>query len=592
MHTKRNSSPMNMRCFAQDLSGYCENDGLHANAWGCLAALYDQEHTVGFNARPDTVGRQRRAAEKAIEIDLASPDGWRAMAAAAFFFDRDLTALRVAADRVATLNRLDVDSLAYVGRLLAYAGDWQQGLDLVQRGMTLNPHHPGWYHFPTFFFHYTRREYDAALSAAKRINMPAYFGTHINMAIAAAQLGRRDEVEACFRNLERTGRAHLDVAVTREYWTTWFWDGALVDHLVEGFLKAKALIEPVTGSRQPATGEMRAGYLGGGMFTRETGPSASGSHASIAVMPFADLSAAKDQEWFCDGVAEEILNALAPLKNLRVAARASAFSLRGKSDDLKTIGEKLNVTTVLGGSVRRAGDRVRITVQLSEVAGGSQIWSERYDRELQDIFDIQDEIARSVAERLKATLTDGPLDRLARLVEQGTTDVEAYQLYLRGRALLTRRGSSIPPALDLFEQAVALDPNYSLAWAGIADAYTVLAYFGSLSPAESKPRALSAAHRALQLDASSAAAHTALACATLAHENNRALAGEEFQRALDLNPRVHPGTRLVCAALSAVDRRGVRQGRRRGAASTGRRPVVGLRHDDARLVPGNSRTAR
>ncbi len=186
--------------------------------------LYEQEHSVGFNPRPDTARRQRQAAEKAIEIDGACSDGWRAMATAAFFFDRDLTALRLAADRVATLNRLDVHVLADVGRLLAYAGDWQRGLELVRLGMALNPHHQGWYHFPTLFFHYARHEYEAALSAAKRINMPAYFGTHVNTMVAAAQLGRRDEVEACLRSLERTGREYLDVAVARQYWKTWLWD--------------------------------------------------------------------------------------------------------------------------------------------------------------------------------------------------------------------------------------------------------------------------------------------------------------------------------------------------------------------------------
>ncbi len=166
--------------------------------------------------------------------------------------------------------------------------------------------------------------------------------------------------------------------------------------------------------------------------------------ASIAVLAFSDMSAAKDQDWFCDGIAEEILNALAPLEGLRVAARTSAFSFKGKGDDLRTIGEKLNVTTVLEGSVRRAGDRVRITVQLSDAANGFQLWSERYDRELKDVFDVQDEIAKAIAERLKVTLTGGKDDRL---VEQATASIEAYQLYLKGHALLGRRGTSIPAAL-------------------------------------------------------------------------------------------------------------------------------------------------
>jgi serine/threonine-protein kinase len=255
--------------------------------------------------------------------------------------------------------------------------------------------------------------------------------------------------------------------------------------------------------------------------------------ASIAVLPFTDMSAAKDQDWFCDGIAEEILNALAPLKGLSVAARTSSFSFKGKSDDLRTIGEKLNVTTVLEGSMRRAGDRVRITVQLSDVANGFQLWSERYDRELKNIFDVQDEIAKAIAERLRVTLAGGKGDRL---VEQATTNVEAYQLYLKGRALLNRRGASIPPALEQFQKAVEIDPGYSLAWAGIADAFIGLAYAGSVRGSDSKSRAMAAATRSIELDPSSAAGHTALACATLLYENNRAMAKQEFERALELSP--------------------------------------------------------
>ena len=255
--------------------------------------------------------------------------------------------------------------------------------------------------------------------------------------------------------------------------------------------------------------------------------------ASIAVLSFADMSAAKDQDWFCDGIAEEILNALTPLKGLRVAARTSAFSFKGKSDDLRTIGEKLNVTTVLEGSVRRAGDRVRITTQLSDVQNGYQLWSERYDRELKDIFDIQDEIAKAIVEKLRVTLAGVKDDRL---VEQATKNVDAYQLYLKGRALLSRRGASMVPALDLFRKTVALDPGYSLAWAGIAEALTWLAITGFARGCDSKPQAMAAATKSIELDPGSAAGHTALACASLVFENNRTTAGQEYERALELNP--------------------------------------------------------
>jgi len=253
--------------------------------------------------------------------------------------------------------------------------------------------------------------------------------------------------------------------------------------------------------------------------------------ASIAVLAFTDMSAAKDQDWFCDGIAEEILNALTPLQGLRVAARTSAFSFKGKGDDLRTIGEKLNVTTVLEGSVRQAGNRVRITVQLSDVANGFQLWSERYDRELKDIFDVQDEIAKAIAERLRVTLAGGD-----RLVEQATTNIEAYQLYLKGRALVERRGASVPIGLDLLERAVELDPGYSLVWAGVADALTVLAYSGAARGSESKSKAIAAARRSIELNPKSAAGHTALACAILLYGNNRAMAKQEFERALELSP--------------------------------------------------------
>jgi serine/threonine protein kinase/tetratricopeptide (TPR) repeat protein len=255
--------------------------------------------------------------------------------------------------------------------------------------------------------------------------------------------------------------------------------------------------------------------------------------ASIAVLSFADMSAAKDQDWFCDGIAEEILNALTPLKGLRVAARTSAFSFKGKSDDLRTIGEKLNVTTVLEGSVRRAGDRVRITTQLSDVQNGYQLWSERYDRELKDIFDIQDEIAKAIVEKLRVTLAGVKDDRL---VEQATKNVEAYQLYWKGRALLSRRGANMRPAIDLFQKAVELDPGYSLAWAGIAEALTWLAITGFARGCDSKPQAMAAATRSIELDPGSAAGHTALACASLVFENNRTAARQEYERALELNP--------------------------------------------------------
>ena len=255
---------------------------------------------------------------------------------------------------------------------------------------------------------------------------------------------------------------------------------------------------------------------------------------SIAVLPFTNLTMDPENEFFADGITEEIINVLGRIEHLHVAARTSAFTFKGKHADLRVIGERLNVKTILEGSVRRAGNRIRITAQLINVADGYHLWSERYDREMKDIFEIQDEIARAIAERLKVTLAEGGQEPL---VKAATKDLEAYQLYLKGRALLYRRGGSVPHAVECFERAVGLDSEYALAWAGLADSYTVLGYYGFAPPEACMPKATEAARRAVALDPTLAETHTALAITKLLAAWDKAQAEREFLRALELNPK-------------------------------------------------------
>jgi serine/threonine protein kinase len=225
---------------------------------------------------------------------------------------------------------------------------------------------------------------------------------------------------------------------------------------------------------------------------------------SIAVLPFTSMSPDADHEYFSDGIAEEIINALTQLEGLHVAARTSSFSFKGKSIDVGEIARRLNVRHLLQGSVRKAGSRVRVTAQLVDASNGFQIWSERYDRELADIFDVQDEIARAIVRRLKVAFA---IEDAARLVKVTTTNVDAYQAYLKGRAMLYRRGPWIARALENLKKAVDLDQSYAQAWAGLADAYTVQCYSGHSRPDQMMPAALAAATRALELDPGSAEAH-------------------------------------------------------------------------------------
>ncbi len=251
---------------------------------------------------------------------------------------------------------------------------------------------------------------------------------------------------------------------------------------------------------------------------------------SVAVLPFLNFSGDSETDLFSDGMTEEIINALTQIKKLHVAARTSSFSFKGKQLDLRVVGERLNVRTVLEGSVRRAGNRLRITAQLVNAADGYHLWSEQYDRELKDIFEVQEEIARSIAGRLKVTLEgEQPL------VKAGTDSIEAYQLYVEGRNLFFQRGLHLRRSLECFRRAVERDTEYAVAWAGLTDAHYMLAFYGLAEPEVCLQPAKAAAERAVALDPSLPEAHSALAMVRLFH-GDYAQSELEFLRSLELNP--------------------------------------------------------
>jgi eukaryotic-like serine/threonine-protein kinase len=253
---------------------------------------------------------------------------------------------------------------------------------------------------------------------------------------------------------------------------------------------------------------------------------------SVAVLPFTNMSGSTDDEYFSDGISEEITNVLTRMGGLRVAARTSAFAFKGAREDLRAVGEKLNVATVLEGSVRRAGNRVRVTVQLVDVVDGYHLWSERFDRELTDIFAIQDEIAAAVAEKLKVALAANVAGRGA----AGTSNLEAYDLYLQGRALQLQRGAGIFRGRELFERAVALDPEYVDALAMLADSSRLMGLYGHAPPHDTMPRAKAAAENALRLRPDHAEALATLADVSMVYEFDEARAAEYWERALAADP--------------------------------------------------------
>jgi serine/threonine-protein kinase len=252
---------------------------------------------------------------------------------------------------------------------------------------------------------------------------------------------------------------------------------------------------------------------------------------SVAVLPFADMSPEKDQDYFCEGIAEELINALAHVEGLKVASRTSAFQFKGKADDIRRIGQKLGVATVLEGSVRKAGTRLRVTVQLVSTANGYHLWSERYDRDTQDIFALQDEIAQSLVQALKIRLGH------QRPVRRATESVEAYHLYLQGRYFWNKRyEGGLKRSVEFFEAAIEKDPSYALAHAGLADAYSVIGYYTFLPSREAFSMAKEASDRAVALDPSLAEAHVSRALVAFWFEWDFPRAEAEFRQAILLKP--------------------------------------------------------
>jgi serine/threonine-protein kinase len=254
----------------------------------------------------------------------------------------------------------------------------------------------------------------------------------------------------------------------------------------------------------------------------------------VAVLPFVNASPDPDNEYLSDGITDELITALAKVDGLRVASRTSVFALKGKPQDVRAVGALLGASEVLEGTVRRAGDRLRITAQLTSAEDGQLLWSERYDRRLDDVFAIQDEIARTIVTTLRATSFT---ELSAPVPRRYTADVRAYGLYLRGRYAWNRRSQEgVAEAIHCFEQAIALDPSYALAYTGLADAWALHVDYRSVLVHEGFAKAKQYARKALELDDTLAEAHASLAWSLFIYDWDFAAAHHEFRRAIALQP--------------------------------------------------------
>lgn len=256
--------------------------------------------------------------------------------------------------------------------------------------------------------------------------------------------------------------------------------------------------------------------------------------SAIAVLPFANLSADPENEYFCDGLSEELINGLTKVPELRVVAHSSSFSFKGSDTDVREIGRQLGVGSVLEGSVRRAGDRLRISAQLIDTAGGFHVWCEQYDRTLKDVFTLQDEISRSVLAALKVELF-----RAARqpVIKPSTGSMDAYLLYLQGRSFWHRRfAGQLQKAMECFEKAIERDPGFARAYSGLADSFGAVGVWAFVPAHDAFPRAAALARQALELDPALSEAHASMAFVHMFYDWDWTAAERELARAIELNP--------------------------------------------------------
>ena len=490
----------------------------YAGAWAMLAYLSGQEFGQGFNIQPEGLTSALSAARRAVELSPSNHLAYLSLAQA-LFFRKEFESFRNAAERTVTLNPMDGNSIAYLGELLTYAGDSERGLALSARAKQLNPNHPGWYWYANFYDSYRRGDYRGALSALLKADMRGHWGMHAALAAAYAQIG---EIESARSALQELLKLRPDFATSgRRQLEEWF-NYEYVERFVEGLRKAGLSI-PETGTSESPKRDRAA--------TPKTDQT-----KSVAVLPFVNISADKSDEYLSDGMTEELINALAKVPGLRVPGRTSCFAFKYKAeqDIFRKVGDQLHVNTVLEGSVRKVGEKLRVTAQLISVNDGYHLWSKNYDGDVNDIFTFQSSVAQHVVEALQVKLG---VEATRALAKKSTENAEAHRLYLLGRyefGKYTEAGWN--SSILYYEQALKLDPNYALAYCGLADTY---AYMGGvvMPSKEAVIKEKEFAQKALELDPDLAEAHLSLACA-LGGAFDWRNAEIEFDRAIELNPNL------------------------------------------------------
>jgi TolB-like protein/Tfp pilus assembly protein PilF/tRNA A-37 threonylcarbamoyl transferase component Bud32 len=520
----------------------------YAYAWAMLSIVIVAEHQGGFNPQPNPLERALQAARRAIELDSSGHRGYQALALV-LFFRKEMQAFRTAAEKAIALNPMDGCNIAHLGSYIAYAGEWERGCALVEHALQLNPNHPGWFWFPLFFNAYRKRDYHGALSYALKVNLPSYYGTHMALAAAYAQLGQQDEARKALQELLKL---QPDAARIARPTLSMTHDPELVEHMIDGLRQAGLeipddLAKPATAPPSPASAKTRSGA------TRTN------EGFWVAVLPFKYTGTSAELKSLADGLSEEVITGLSRFSYLRVIARGSTAKYFSESGDVRAIGKELGARYVMEGSLRQAGNKLRLAVQLVDAVSGAHLWAETYERAFnpEAVFELQDDLVP----RIVSTVADqyGILPRsmseVLRTKKEG--DLTPSEAVLRTFSYFTRITPEEHATVGkILERAVRDAPDHADSWAMLSMIYRGEFAQGFNAGPNPLDRALAAAQRAVDLAATHALGHYALATVYFFRKEMVPFR-VEAERALALNPldasvRAYLG--LLIAAAGEWDR--------------------------------------
>jgi TolB-like protein len=479
----------------------------NADCWAMLAMLYREENNHGFNERPDPVGRALAAARRAVDLAPSNHLAHHALASVLFFRHEPL-AFRSAAQRAMELNPMDGFTIAYMGFLISYSGDWERGCALMEKARNLNPNHPGWYWFPPFFDAYRKGDYREALEFALKVNMPGFWRNEFALAVTYGQLGELGLARSAAQEL-LTIRPEFAVTGRKEL-EKW-WQPELVEQLMDGLRKAGVEIASGAGtsalSPAPILTSRTATVPDSGAARAEEG-------FWIAVLPFKYSGNNTDLTALADGLSEEVVTGLSRFSYLRVIARGSTLRFANQAADLRTVGKELGARYVMEGTLRHSGAKLRLAVQLVDAVSGAHLWAENYERvfKADDLFALQDDLVPRIVSTVADQYGILPRSMSEALRRKSEDELTPHEAVLRAFSYFERiNAEEHANVRRILERAVEQAPDQSDCWAMLSMLYRGEYAQGFNPRPDSIARALAAAQRAVDLAPSNHLAYFAQA---------------------------------------------------------------------------------